>query len=79
MAIDPEQKRMKAYANRRSIMDLGMGFIYSVAGGFFLLSEKFGIQMQFPAKPFSYIFGGLCLVYGIFRIYRGIKKNYFRE
>ena len=76
--IDYEQKRMKAYTNRRSIMDLGMGFIYAAMGLFFILKEQFGINIDFPPKPFSYIFGGLCLLYGVFRIYRGFKKNYFR-
>ena len=77
MSTDYEEKRRKAYANRRSLMDLGMGIIYAGMGGFFLLYDLFGIRMEFPGKPFSYIFGGLCLVYGIFRIYRGVKKNYF--
>jgi hypothetical protein len=72
-----EKKRRKAYVNRRSLMDFGMGIIYTMMGGFFLLSELFGIYMEFPPKPFSYIFGGLCVVYGVFRIYRGVRKNYF--
>jgi hypothetical protein len=77
MTTDYDEKRRKAYVNRRSLMDLGMGIIYAVMGGFFLASELFGIVMEFPPKPFSYIFGGLCLLYGSFRIYRGIKRNYF--
>lgn len=77
MATDYDEKRRKAYVNRRSLMDLGMGIIYAGMGGFFSLSELFGISMEFPPKPFSYIFGGLCLFYGGFRIYRGIRKNYF--
>lgn len=77
MSIDLEEKRKKAYVNRRSIMDFGMGIIYAGLGGFFMLSEIFGISMEFPPKPFSYIFGGLCLLYGGFRIYRALKKDYF--
>lgn len=77
MPNDYEEKRRKAYVNRRSLMDFGMGIIYAAVGGFFLLSDFFGIHMEFPGAPFSYIFGGLCVVYGVFRIYRGAKKNYF--
>lgn len=77
MAVNHEENRRKAYTNRRSMMDLGMGIIYAGMGGFFLLAEFFGIYMEFPTKPFSYIFGGLCLVYGGFRIYRGVRRNYF--
>ncbi|HKH62169.1 MAG TPA: hypothetical protein VKA49_15110 [Flavitalea sp.] len=76
---DLELKRRRAYANRRSIMDIGMGFIYAAMGGFFLLSKQFGIVIEFPPEPFNYLFGGLCLLYGGFRIYRGFKKNYFRS
>lgn len=75
---DLELKRRRAYSNRRSIMDLGMGFIYSAMGVFFLLSRQLGVNIDFPPRPFNYIFGALCLIYGGFRIYRGFKKNYFR-
>lgn len=74
---DYEQKRMKAYTNRRSLMDLGMGIVYSLMGLFFIFKDMMGVMMDFPEAPFSYIFGALCLLYGGFRIYRGIKKNYF--
>ena len=77
MATDYDEKRRKAYVTQRSVMDLGMGIIYAGMGGFFLFSDLFGVVMEFPPKPFSYIFGGLCLLYGSFRIYRGIKRNYF--
>jgi len=76
---DLELKRRKAHSNRRSIMDIGMGFIYAAMGVFFLLSKQFGVNIDFPPTPFNYIFGGLCLLYGGFRIYRGFKKNYFRS
>lgn len=72
-----ERKKMRQLANRRSIMDLGMGIIYCGMGIFFSFKEEFGVQLDFPPAPFNYLFGGLCLLYGGFRIYRGIKKNYF--
>lgn len=75
---DYDQKKARAYMNRRAIMDFGMGIIYAGMGGFFILKEQLGVNLEFPAEPFNYIFGGLCLVYGGFRIYRGIKKNYFQ-
>jgi hypothetical protein len=78
MASELEDKKQRAYANRRAIMDLGMGLIYAGVGGFFIVSDILGMEIEFPGRPFSYIFGALCLLYGGFRIYRGIKKNYFR-
>ena len=73
---DYEKRKMSAYTNRRSIMDFGMGLIYFAIGGFFLFSRQLGYELAFPVPPFSYIFGGLCVLYGIFRIYRGYRKNY---
>lgn len=83
MATEQEEQRQeatkrKAIISRRRVADFGMGLIYSAMGIFFLFSDKMGVELEFPAKPFSYIFGGLCLLYGGFRIYRGYKKNYFR-
>jgi hypothetical protein len=75
---DFEQKRIKAYTNRRSLMDLGMGLIYAAMGGFFVLKDFLGVAIDFPEKPFNYFLGGLCLLYGGFRIYRGLKNNYYR-
>lgn len=75
---DYEDKKMRAYANRRALMDYGMGVIYTAAGGFVVLAKKFGYELSFLPEPYTYVFGGLFLIYGIFRIYRGYKKNYFR-
>lgn len=75
---DYEDKKMRAYSNRRAIMDYGMGVLYIAAGGFVVLANKLGYELNFLPVPYSYVFGGLFLIYGIFRIYRGYKKNYFR-
>jgi hypothetical protein len=75
---DYEDKKMRAYANRRSLMDYGMGVLYTAAGGFVVLAKKLGYELDFLPEPYTYVFGGLFLIYGIFRIYRGYKKNYFR-
>lgn len=77
MAQDFDDKKMKAYITRRSIMDIGMGVIYAAIGCILGFSQQLGFNLEFPAPPFSYIFGGLCLLYGGFRIYRGIRKNYY--
>lgn len=79
--LESEEKKYnedKRYVMMRSIMDYGMGFIYVGVAAFLLLSEKLGITLAFPPKPFSYIFAAICALYGGFRIYRGIQKNYYR-
>lgn len=78
MATDFDEKRMQAHSSRRSIMDYGMGIIIAGFGVFFAIADKFGIN--FSIDPIlKYAFAGLCLLYGGFRIYRGYKKNYFKE
>ncbi|MFT3827033.1 MAG: hypothetical protein QM731_24120 [Chitinophagaceae bacterium] len=79
MASEFEEKKQKAYVNRRAIMDLGMGIMYAGVGAVLCLADVLRLGLEFPPKPFSYVFGGLCLLYGGFRIYRGIKRDYFQE
>jgi hypothetical protein len=68
--------RAKGYRMRRSIMDYGMGAFIFFLGIFFLLAPRFGVTFGID-DLFRYLFGGLCIIYGLFRIYRGYKKNYF--
>jgi hypothetical protein len=77
MPEDNKEGRTKRYVMMRSIMDMGMGVVYVAVAAFLLLADKFGIKLIFPAKPFSYFFAAICALYGGFRIYRGIQKNYF--
>ncbi|HYE53764.1 MAG TPA: hypothetical protein VD996_02940 [Chitinophagaceae bacterium] len=78
METEEKDDRTRRYLMMRSIMDYGMGFFYILVAAFLLLAERFGVELAFPPKPFSYIFAGLCILYGGFRIYRGIQKNYLR-
>jgi uncharacterized membrane protein HdeD (DUF308 family) len=75
--MDIDEKKHKQYVLRRSITDLTMGILYSAMGIFFGFKDIMGWNFDFPPSPFSYFFGGLCLIYGVFRIYRGVKKEYF--
>jgi hypothetical protein len=68
--------RAKRYRLRRSIMDYGMGIVIFCLGIFFLLASRFGVTFGIDDQ-FRYLFAGLCILYGLFRIYRGYKKNYF--
>jgi hypothetical protein len=77
MATEYDDKKLRAYRNRRALMDYGLGILYLAAGGFLLLAKRLGRELDFLPEPYTYIFGGLLLIYGVFRIYRGYKKNYF--
>jgi hypothetical protein len=71
-----QDRRAKTYKMRRSIMDYGMGAVIFCLGIFFLLAPKLGVAFNID-DLFRYLFAGLCILYGFFRIYRGYKKNYF--
>ncbi|MES1222817.1 MAG: hypothetical protein ABUT20_45415, partial [Bacteroidota bacterium] len=71
-------KKRKQVGQMRSIMDYGMGILMLIAGVLFLFHDKFKISLGDNAPTLmDKFFGGLCLLYGSWRIYRGYKKNYF--
>ena len=77
-----EKNKRKQISTMRSMMDYVMGFIIFLLGVFFLLRSKLGklpINEQLgEPDALEKVFGGLCLLYGIWRIYRGYQKKYFR-
>jgi hypothetical protein len=79
MAQDPKDNRTRSYVLMRVLMDVGMGVIYIGVALFILLAPRFGFTTAVFAAPFNYFFSGICIAYGSFRIYRGVKKNYFRS
>jgi hypothetical protein len=71
----PDNRR-KNYVLRRAVLDFGMGVIIFGFGVLFLFAPKLGLQLTVD-DLYRYMFSGLCLLYGGFRIYRGSRKNYF--
>ena len=78
MFEDYEKKKKRQISTMRSIMDYGMGVLFILIGIFFLFSEKFGFHLRKGDEWLDNFFAGLCILYGLWRIYRGYKKNYFR-
>lgn len=85
MALEEFEKeqvseRDKGYIRMRSIMDIGMGVLWTAMGFFLLFIKKLSPDMalQFDTGIFK-IFAVVCVFYGLFRVYRGIKKNYLRN
>ncbi|MGI8599538.1 MAG: hypothetical protein ACR2KB_09795 [Chitinophagaceae bacterium] len=78
MMEEYEQKRRNQVGRMRSIVDYVMGIIFICFGVYFLVYDKWGINI-FNRDPSSidYVIGGLFVVYGLWRIYRGYRKNYF--
>jgi hypothetical protein len=79
MPEPPEDKRTRNYILMRTLMDVGMGIIYIGVSLFIIFGKRLGFSLAVFEPPFSYWFGGICIAYGLFRVYRGVKKNYFRS
>jgi hypothetical protein len=70
-------KRTKRYILLRQLFDYSMGIIYLCVAILFAFADKFGFSFTlFPGKGFQYFFAVLIGLYGIWRLYRGYKRNY---
>lgn len=71
-------RRDKGYINMRSIMDYGMGLLIMGLGVAFIFSTKLSQSLARFDDPWIKGLGGVAILYGLFRVYRGYKKNYLR-
>lgn len=77
---DPLSQRQKGTIRMRSIMDYGMGILWLCMGFFWIFIKYISKDLANSYDDTRMkIFGGMCIVYGAFRCYRGMKKNYLRE
>jgi hypothetical protein len=76
MTQDYQEQRERQAARTRAIMDFVMGVIVLGMGIVFLIYEQMGWRI-FRGKPSALdkIAGGLFVLYGIWRLYRGYKKT----
>lgn len=73
------ERNRKRYNNMRSLKDIIMAAIILAVGVLMFFGDKFQftrILMANKDPMIKYIFGGLCTLYGGFRLYRGIKQDY---
>lgn len=85
MALEEFEKeqlseREKGFIRMRSITNYGMGVFMILVGFFFMFPIKLtqGYIRQYDPVLIK-LFAVICWLYGGFRIYRGYKKNYFRN
>lgn len=85
MALEEFEKeqlseRDKGFIRMRTITNYGMGVFLILAGLFFMFPVKQtrAYINQYDPELIK-IFAVICWLYGAFRIYRGYKKNYFRD
>jgi hypothetical protein len=85
MALEEFEKevlssREKGYLRMRSIMDYGMGLLWFCMGVFMIFIKKISADLaaKYDSSAFK-VFGAVCIIYGLFRIYRGFKKKYYKD
>jgi hypothetical protein len=81
MERDYRDQQRKGYVQMRSVADFTMAALILIIGIIMVIGDKFGIKaltdiLQSRDNLIRYLFGGLCLFYGGFRLYRAIKKDY---
>ena len=76
MDNDFRDRQRKNYNTMRNVYNITMGILILGIGLLMFFSDKVGLTLfeQFD-KVMIYAFGGLCLLYGGFRLYRGLKKE----
>ena len=80
MLEEYEQRKRKQISLMRSLLDYGLGTAIIIAGLFLFFRDRFDLNFNenYPPNYMDRIFGGVCILYGAWRIYRGYMKNYFK-
>ncbi len=81
MINDYKERQRKSAATARRIYNISFGVIILAVGIVVIFINKINnetLKKYFDLSDslLQYMFGGLCIVYGIFRLYRGIKKDF---
>lgn len=71
-------KKTRRYVLMRSITDLGMGFIYLGVGFVILFAKQLNLYSGFASGKLAKIFAVVVIIYGGWRVYRGIRKKYYK-
>ena len=71
------KKQRNSYLIMRMIYDFGVACLILAMAAAMFFAEKFNIpQIVEKDLVLRYMFGSVCLLYGGFRLYRGIKRDY---
>ncbi len=72
-------RKTKRYLMMRSFTDYGMGLMYIGIGMLIFFAKEFNFNNDFALSVPARLFAGLATIYGLFRIYRGYKKQYYKK
>lgn len=72
MSVQKDFKKKNKPINVKAVFDVVMGLLYGGIGAFLAAAKYIGWEHNFP-QPYVTIFGIAAIIYGAFRIFRGIK------
>lgn len=77
---EPLSARDKGIIRMRTITNYGMGAFWIIAGFAFMFPNRYtrAFIQQYDIALIQ-LFAVVCWIYGLFRIYRGYQKNYFKD
>jgi hypothetical protein len=80
MIEEYQEAQRKKVTRLKSFMDVTMGLVLILVGICFLLYQQLHLERIFkkPHSSLDYVIGGLFVLYGSWRVYRGYKKDYYR-
>lgn len=77
MELDFREKQRKSYRMMRMIYDLSMAVFILGMAFILLLAEQLKIEQLTMIDPmYRYLMGSISVLYGGYRLYRGIKRDY---
>ncbi len=75
MENNTRDNSQRGYNNFRRVYDISMAVLFLSMGIAMFFLEKLKLNLVIAEDTgFRYFFGSICLLYGGFRLYRGIKQ-----
>jgi hypothetical protein len=77
METEFKERQKKSYNLMRMSYDITIAILLLGMSVLMLFADKLGIEQLATEDNefFRYFFGGICLLYGGFRLYRGVKRE----
>lgn len=69
------ERQKQGYNNLRRVRDITMALLILGIGSIVFFATELKLDLEID-NTMRYLFAGLCLLYGGFRLYRGIKQDY---
>jgi hypothetical protein len=77
MNNDDARTQRKSYLLMRTTYDITISILILAMSSAMFFADYFKLeQIGAIDSTFRYMFGSICLLYGGFRLYRGIKRDY---